>query len=228
VLPFRLDYLVKIGTLKRLGGVRIGLEAIALSIISLGLVDAVAFLPLSISATATASSNFRLPLLAVVLFGVVCFGILFAGSRLQRIPIVRSSRRLTMIAQRVGSHSTLSRSTGIAGLFLLCCWTTRAVGSAALLAALGVSFSPTLALVVLCLGAAAGILPITSGGAVANIGATSGVLLMLGVHKEAAINFGLASGMMLAGTALIAGICGALMSLSFSFRRRVVAARVGV
>src|SRR5581483_4070375 len=27
VLPFRLDYLVKIGTLRRLGGIRIGLEA---------------------------------------------------------------------------------------------------------------------------------------------------------------------------------------------------------
>src|SRR5689334_2080791 len=30
VLPFRLDYVVKVGTLRRLGGVRIGLDAIAL------------------------------------------------------------------------------------------------------------------------------------------------------------------------------------------------------
>ena len=57
VLPFRLDYLVKIGTLRRLGGVRIGLEAIALSIVSLGMLDAVAMLPLSISATATSSGE---------------------------------------------------------------------------------------------------------------------------------------------------------------------------
>ena len=70
MLPFRLDYLVKIGTLRRMRGVKLGLEAIALSIISLGLVDAVAFLPLSISATATSSSAFRAPLLLVVLFGV--------------------------------------------------------------------------------------------------------------------------------------------------------------
>ena len=40
VLPFRLDYLVKIGTLRRLSGVRIGLEAIALSTLSLGMIDA--------------------------------------------------------------------------------------------------------------------------------------------------------------------------------------------
>src|ERR1700733_47508 len=39
VLPFRLDYLVKIGTLRRMRGVKLGLESIALSIISLGVVD---------------------------------------------------------------------------------------------------------------------------------------------------------------------------------------------
>jgi len=60
-LPFRLDYLVKIGTLRRMRGVKLGLEATALSIISLELVDAIAFLPLSITATATSSSSFRVP-----------------------------------------------------------------------------------------------------------------------------------------------------------------------
>ena len=53
VLPFRLDYLVKVGVLRKLGGIRIGLEAIVLSIISLGMIDAIAMLPLAISATAT-------------------------------------------------------------------------------------------------------------------------------------------------------------------------------
>ena len=56
VLPFRLDYLIKVGVLRKLGGIRIGLEAIVLSIISLGMIDAIAMLPLSISATATTSS----------------------------------------------------------------------------------------------------------------------------------------------------------------------------
>jgi hypothetical protein len=70
VLPFRLDYLIKIGTLRRLSGISIGLEAIALSIISLGMVDAVAMLPLSISATATSSPGFRGPLVIVVAFGI--------------------------------------------------------------------------------------------------------------------------------------------------------------
>ena len=94
VLPFRLDYLVKVGTLRRLGGVRIGLEAIALSIISLGMVDAVAMLPLSISATATSSTGFRGPLLIVVVFGVGCCALLAASARLVRLPLLRRSRRL--------------------------------------------------------------------------------------------------------------------------------------
>src|SRR6266536_6056466 len=82
VLPFRLDYLVKIGTLRKMRGVKLGLEAIALSIITLGLVDAVAFLPLSISATASSSANFRAPLILVVLFGIGACGVLAAGPRL--------------------------------------------------------------------------------------------------------------------------------------------------
>ena len=53
VLPFRLDYVVKISTLRRLGGVTLGLETIAVSIVALGMVDAVAMLPLASYALAT-------------------------------------------------------------------------------------------------------------------------------------------------------------------------------
>ena len=47
------------------------------------------------------------------------------------------------------------------------------------------------------MAAAASILPITAGGAIVGVGATSGVLLALGVSRGAAINFSLASGMLL-------------------------------
>ena len=93
-------------------------------------------------------------------------------------------------------------------------WTTRVLGSTLLLDALGLAFSPTLALVVLCLAAAASVIPITSGGAIANVGATAAVLLTLGVHKEQAINFGLASGLLLVTSALAATVCGTLASLA--------------
>jgi hypothetical protein len=225
VLPFRLDYLVKIGTLRRMRGVKLGLEAIGLSIVSLGLVDAVAFLPLSISATATSSSTFRLPLLLVVLFGVGSCAILVSGQHLLRIPLIARRARLSKLVERIADHprGTLREAIS-AWFFLVGCWSTRALGSTLLLAALGVGFSPTLALVVLCFSAAASLIPIASGGAVANVGATAAVLLALGVSSGPAINFGLASGLLLCGTAVAAAIVGLATSLAFGLRARPPAA----
>jgi hypothetical protein len=216
VLPFRLDYLIKVGTIRRLGGIRIGLEAIALSIISLGMVDAVAMLPLSISATATSSSDLRGPLLIVVTFGIGCCVLFFASTQLTRLPLLRKSRRLRRIIDHVSGHKTRSGrgSTLVAGLYLLGCWTTRAAGSALLLSALGFAFSPTIALCVLCLSAAAGVVPITAGGAVANVSATAGILLALGVGKNVAINFSLASGLLLVTSASAAALAGFALSLA--------------
>ena len=216
VLPFRLDYLVKIGTLRRLSGVRIGLEAIALSIVSLGMVDAVAMLPLSVSATATSSAALRAPLLIVVAFGLGCCMLLLGSSRLVRLPLLRRSRRLQRVSDHVSAHRTQRgrRSAILAGLYLFACWTTRAVGSALLLNALGFAFSPKTALCVLCLSAAAGVIPITAGGAVANLGATAGILLALGVGRDIAINFSLASGLLLVTSASAAALSGVALSVA--------------
>jgi uncharacterized membrane protein YbhN (UPF0104 family) len=222
VLPFRLDYLIKIGTLRRLGGIRISLEAIALSIVSLGIVDAVAMLPLSISATATSSAVLRGPLLVVVAFGVGCGALLLASARLARLPLLRRSRRLRTVAEHVSAYKTTEgrRSAAVAGLYLLACWSTRALGTALLLNALGFRFSPTTALCVLCLSAAAGVVPITAGGLVASVGATAAILLTLGVGRDIAINFSLASGLLLASSATLAAICGAALSLATSALKR--------
>src|SRR5919197_3249327 len=106
VLPFPLDYPVKIGTLRRLSGVRIGLEAIALSILSLGMIDAVAMLPLSVSATATSSAGLRGPLLIVVAFGIGCCALLLGTAHLVQLPLLRRSRRLQRISDHVSAHRT--------------------------------------------------------------------------------------------------------------------------
>jgi hypothetical protein len=94
------------------------------------------------------------------------------------------------------------------------CWTTRALGSALLLSALGFAFSPTTALCVICLSAAAGVIPITAGGAIANVGATAGILLALGVGKDLAINFSLASGLLLITSASAAALSGLTLSVA--------------
>ena len=224
ILPFRLDYVVKVGTLRRMPGVKLGLEAIVLSIISLGLVDAVAFLPLSISATATTTSGFRLPMILVVLFGIGACGVLVAGRHLAKLPFVTSRARLSRLADRVAHHpGGTKRDAILAWFFLLGCWTSRAAGSMLLLAALGAGFSPGMALVVLCLAAAASLIPVTSGGVIANVGATAAVLLALGVHRQEAINFGLASGLLLCATAAAAAMVGFATSFAFSRRARGLA-----
>jgi uncharacterized membrane protein YbhN (UPF0104 family) len=218
VLPFRLDYLIKVGMLRKLAGIRIGFEAIVLSIVSLGMIDAIAMLPLSISATATSGSALRGPLLIVVVFGVGCCTLLVVGGRLIRLPLLRRSRRLRTASEHVARHTTRRgrRDATVAWFYLFACWSTRAFGSAALLTALGFSFSPTTALSVICLAAAAGVIPITSGGAVVGAGATAGILLALGVGKDIAINFSLASGLLLVVSAFVAAVLGVVASLAIA------------
>ena len=60
----------------------------------------------------------------------------------------------------------------------------------------------------ICLSAAAGVIPITSGGAVVGAGATAGILLALGVGRDIAINFSLASGLLLVTSALVVTLFG--------------------
>ncbi len=223
VLPFRLDYVVKIWTLRRLGGVRLGLDTVGLSILSLGMVDAVAMLPLAVCALATSDAIFRAPLVVVLLFCLGCITALALGPRLVKLPFVDHSDRVQRSFKRVGDHVEVSRSTFVAAGFLFGCWTTRALGCALLLSALGAGFSPTLALVVICLAAATSILPITAGGAIVNIGTTSVVLLGLGVTQQAAINFSLASGMLLTLSALAAAVVGTAGSTLLTVQRRHLA-----
>ena len=222
VLPFRLDYLIKVGMLRRLGGIRVGLSAIVLSIVSLGMIDAIAMLPLSISATATSSSALRAPLVIVVVFGIACSTLLVVGGRLAGLPILGRSRRLRALGEHVARHTARGgrRDAMVAWVYLFACWSARAFGSAALLSALGLSFSPKTALAVICLGAAAGVLPITSGGAVVNAGAAATILLVLGVGKEIAINFSLASGLLLVVSAVAASIAGVSASLVIGIMAR--------
>jgi hypothetical protein len=229
VLPFRLDYLVKISTLRRLGGVTLGLDTIAVSIVALGMVDAVAMLPLAVSALAMSGPVLRAPLIVVVLLCIGCLGILTLGRRVARLPLVSRSDRLHTVYRRVADSTRFSPPTLVAGLLLLGCWTSRALGSTLLLSALGVRFSPILALVVVCMSGATSILPITAGGAVAGMGTTAGVLFALGVSKGVAVNFSLASGLMLTGAALAAAALGLSGSLLLSFRgRRPFAAAIGL
>lgn len=220
ILPFRLDYVVKVATLRRLSGVHLRLDVIVFSILSLGLVDAVAMLPLSIVALASSGVAFRAPLLVVLLFCVACLGILALGPRVARLPLVSRSPRLHAACGRIGGSTARSASTFVAAGLLMGCWLMRALGNTLLLWSLGVGFVPALAIVTLCLAAATSIVPITAGGALVSVGATSAVLLGLGVPAQSAVNFSLAASLLLTTTALIAAAGGVSSSVFFARKRR--------
>ena len=186
------------------------------------MIDAIAMLPLSISATATTNSVLRGPLLIVVAFGIACSTLSVVSGRLARVPVFSRSRRLRTLGEHVARHTSTGgrRDATVAWFYLFACWSARAFGSAALLSALGLSFSPETALAVICLSAAAGVIPITSGGAVVNAGAAAGILLALGVGKDIAINFSLASAMLLVIAAIVAALGGVLASVAMKTMRR--------
>ncbi len=52
---------------------------------------------------------------------------------------------------------------------------------------------------------------------------TASILLALGIGKDQAINFGLASGLLLCGTALLAALLGVALSLTLSLRAQTLA-----
>jgi hypothetical protein len=139
------------------------------------------------------------------------------------LPFVARSTRLETICARVGDGANLSRSMFGAGVLLLGCWLSRALGSTLLLSALGVGFSPTFALVIFCMSAAASILPFTAGGALVSVGASSGVLVGLGVSGGAAVNFALASSLLLTTAAVAAAFAGIGWSLVLTLQRRRLA-----
>ena len=221
MLPFRLDYVVKISTLRRLGGVRLGLETVGLSILTLGLVDAVAMLPLAIAAIAHERRDLpRAARSSCCSSASVASRVLALGPRLVLLPFVHRSERVERIFKRVGDHAGISRSTFAAGGFLFGCWTMRALGSALLLSALGVGFSPH----------ARARHPLPGGGGVDSADHRGrrdrrrrrhvGRPARARRPEGAAINFSLASGMLLTLSALVAAVVGVGGSLFFTLQRR--------
>jgi hypothetical protein len=94
---------------------------VLVAIISLGLVDAVARLPLAIAAIVTSGAVFRAPLIVVLLFCLGCIGVLARGPRLVRLPFVSRSERVGRIFTRVGDSAGFSRPMFVASGFLFGC-----------------------------------------------------------------------------------------------------------
>jgi len=99
---------------------------------------------------------------------------------------------------------------------MLCCWCLRLLGFALLLAAVGVGYSPELAVAVICFGAVAALFP-GAGSAVSSAGAGAALLLALNAPEEEATQVGVASGLLLTIAAVAAVVVGSALTVA---RRR--------
>ena len=79
---------------------KLSLTTIGISIIALGMVDAVAMLPLAAYALATSGPVLRAPLVVVVLFCIGCLGILTLGQRVSAAALGLSGSLLHTLRAR--------------------------------------------------------------------------------------------------------------------------------
>jgi hypothetical protein len=207
VVPCKLDYALKVWTLRRLSRRRLAIEAGVVSICTLGLVDAVALVaPAGASAASTSSPAIRGPLLLVALFGIGCAICVAASRRLPALPLVRRSRKLSSLAARLAGRVATTRENAVALALLSCSLWVRAVSLLLLLSALGIDCTLTTALVFISLTAGSAFVPIPSFGLGAGTAALGGI--GVGVHEAA--RFALATSMVsLMASALVAVSCAA-------------------
>jgi hypothetical protein len=184
ILPAKLDYVVKVWLLRRLSKRRFAIQTAIFSLCALGVVDAVVLVPPAATGVfAIDRPAIRIPLMIVMLIGLSCAAALIAGSRIERLWLVRRvgllTRAATSLSQRRASH----RENVLAFLLLSCSLWLRAGALMIMLVALSVSFSLTTALVFICLTAGSAFVPIPSFGPAAGTAALSG--LGLGVANAA-------------------------------------------
>ena len=205
VLPGRFDDAMRVAVVRRYPGCPAGVRSLCLSLVMLGLIDSVALAPLALAAALLASSGagIRAGLAIVAAAGVGAAVVILT------LPRLATSRRAARfrVCRWVAPRTTSRRLASEAWLFVSACWAIRAVAVLLLLGTLGIGFSPPLALLFLCAGAAAAALPIGPAGAAAQAGAGAGALMAAGVGTSPALAVALAGGALgiLAGAAVVLG-----------------------
>jgi uncharacterized membrane protein YbhN (UPF0104 family) len=202
-LPGRFDDVVRIAVVRRYPSCPSGIGSLSLSLFMLGLVDAVALMPLSAAAAATSSDS--IPVRAGL--AIVAAGGLGAGLLIWLMPRIMASGRLIKfrIARWISKRTAPMAEAWQAGLLVFASWVIRALGLYFLLAAMGISISFPLAIGFLCAAAASGALPIAPAGAATQAGAGAAMLVASGVTTQQAVAFAISAQalLILAGAAVV-------------------------
>jgi hypothetical protein len=202
-LPGRFDDVVRVAVVRRYPNCPAGVRALAFSLFALGLIDAVALVPLaSTSAALTSSTGVRIALALVAAAGVaaaVVIGVLPRMMKCGRFIRFRLARWLQI---RSPSFRDAAKATAL----VHASWLVRAGGVLLLLWGLGLGLSMPLAMLFLCAGAASAALPLGPAGAATQAGGGAVILVASGVASSHAIDFALATQSLavLAGAVVVA------------------------
>jgi uncharacterized membrane protein YbhN (UPF0104 family) len=139
------------------------------------------------------------------------------------LPRLLGSRPATRfrLARWLSPRTTSLRPASQAWALVSACWIVRAVALVLLLGALGVGYSLPLALLFLCAGAAAAVLPIGPAGTATQVGAHTAALLASGIGASQALNVAVSVGTLgvLSGTAILVLAVAWRTSLSLAHAR---------
>lgn len=203
-LPGRFDDVVRVAVVRRYPDCPAGVRALAFSLFALGLIDAVALVPLaSTSAALTGSTGVRIALALVAAAGIGAAAIIVV------LPRVMACGRLIRfrLARWMQLRAPCAREAAKATVMVHASWLVRVVGVLLLLGGLGLGLSLPLAMLFLCAGAASAALPVGPAGAATQAGGGAVILVASGVAAHAAIDFALATQALavMAGAAVVVG-----------------------
>ena len=186
ILPGRFDDATRVAVVRRYPGCPAGIRVLCLSLVMLGLIDAVALVPLALAAAAfpTAGIGVRVGLGLVAGAGIAAAALILVLPRL-----ARSERSLRFrVGRWLSPRTTSRRRAAEAWVLVSACWLVRAFAVLLVLGTLGVGLSFPLALLLLNAGAAAAALPIGPAGAATQVGGGAAALIAAGVETSTALN----------------------------------------
>jgi hypothetical protein len=221
-LPGRFDEAIRIAVIRKLPGKTVGLGAIVLTIIVVGLLDSAALTPMaSIAAVASEKGSVQIGFALVAAAGLAAALVVFSLPRLARARWVTRFK----VGRWLHEHCACHRTASQAWFLISVSGALRGLAVFMLLNALAVKGSFPLALAFLCATAASAALPIAPAGAATQAGAGAAILIVSGVPKADAVAFALAAQglIILAGAAVFAAVGAWHLGARLSRRGREVA-----
>jgi Lysylphosphatidylglycerol synthase TM region len=190
-LPGRFDEVVRIAIVRRYPGCPVSVRGICLSLVTLGLIDAVALSPFAIAAAAFPGNSFavRAGFAVLGLGGMGAAAVVLLFPRLSAHARLARFRLVGWLAPRLTPWREATRAWGL----VLASWVIRAIAVFLLLGTFGIGFSFPLAIMFICAGAASAAFPIGPAGAATQVTAGTLLLVVSGVEAPRALTFALAA-----------------------------------